>query len=435
MIAIGLGSNQGDSIENIKKTLMIIFAQKILKSIKVSPLYNSQALLPPNAPIDWNIPFVNLVIIGESDLSPQEALRSFKTIEGSLHRNSTEKWAPRPIDIDILFWNDRILKEENLTIPHPEFFVRPFALLPLCDLAPYFIPPGQDKTLEELAKKWKPRAPLGTKKCVTPHTKLVGILNATPDSFSDGGKFQDVTSALIRVGEFVDEGYRIIDIGTESTRPGAVLLTPEEEWSRLEPILKEIIVHYPKLQLSIDTRHAIIARKCLEMGAKFINDVSALSDPDLLEVVKNYSCDLVFMHSRGIPPTSDNHISIDQDPIATILNWAKTKIDEFERKKIDPESLIFDPGIGFGKTQEQNYQILSRINEFRPLGLKILVGHSRKSFMKAIERNSSATDRDPQTSCLTFNLACKGIDYIRVHHPQQNRMALEAAALTEGVYL
>jgi len=237
-------------------------------------------------------------------------------------------------------------------------------------------------------------------------TKIAGILNFTPDSFSDGGKFASVPTALARIEEMVEEGADIIDIGAESTRPGAAALSASEEWERLEPLMQELTMS--GAIYSIDTRHAENAARALDLGFYWINDVSGFKDQKMIEVVKPYDCKLVMMHSLTVPADKNVTIPEDADVIETLLDWCKSHLSRLERAGIRKHRLIMDPGIGFGKTLKQSGQIIERVTELKACGLPMLIGHSRKSFL-------GEGDKDAKTLAVSRHMIGKDVEYLRVH--------------------
>ena len=207
----------------------------------------------------------------------------------------------------------------------------------------------------------------------------MGVLNVTPDSFSDGGKFLSVDAAIQRAHQLVQEGARWLDIGGESTRPGAERVSAEEEWQRIGPVINAIVRQYPNVIISVDTYKSEVARRALETGAHIINDISALSfDPRMAEVVAHFGVPVVLMHIQGTPRDMqknphynnlmDELIAFLDRQIAFALKYGITQI-------------IVDPGIGFGKRWEDNFEILRRLQEFRVWGYPVLLGVSRKSFI------------------------------------------------------
>jgi len=260
-------------------------------------------------------------------------------------------------------------------------------------------------------------------------TKIVGILNITPDSFSDGGSFFNTESAIKKIQSLENEGAEVIDIGAESTRPYASELSPDEEWNRLSPILEKISHIKIKAEISIDTRHPETAERAISAGVHWINDVSGFENPEMINVVKNSNVKIVFMHNLGIPANKQKTIPDKDNPVKTVCSWAETKIKLFENSGISKERLIFDPGIGFGKNAEQSLQLIKSASDFKKIGTKIMFGHSRKSFI-ALFSDKQASERDIETFAISCHLYQCGIDYLRVHDAEGNIRAITAFAET-----
>jgi dihydropteroate synthase len=250
-------------------------------------------------------------------------------------------------------------------------------------------------------------------------TKLMGILNLTPDSFSGDGIRQEPQT---RIEQLIQDGADIIDIGAESTRPGAILLSSEEEWVRLEPVIKHMKTYSGKAEFSVDTRHLETARKCLSYGAKWINDVSGGS-PQMAALIKQYDATIICMHSLAIPADSNQTLLPEDDPIKTVMEWAEAKIASLEASGVSHSNIVIDPGIGFGKTKEQSVALIRNISAFKKLGVKILIGHSRKSFL-TLFADKSAGLRDPETLVFSDFLISQNIDYLRVHDVAGHRTML-----------
>jgi 2-amino-4-hydroxy-6-hydroxymethyldihydropteridine diphosphokinase / dihydropteroate synthase len=450
MVILGLGSNLGNRLQLISRTILALSDREsgpLLGQIEVSPLYESAALTPEGAPAEWNKPFLNLAIRARTKLNPRELLGAIKQIEVKLGRKPAPRWAPREIDIDILAWGDRPYEDELLKIPHPGLLLRAFALRPLADLDPYWRYPlpgaAYAKTALDLVRAWSDVEPaqaaavkagevlqsafaqgLSDADCILRkrallNTDLVGIVNITPDSFSDGNCCLNPRFAAEKAKQHAEEGARVIDVGAESTRPGAKLLGPEEEWKRLEPALAEIKgifsgqVRPPKI--SIDTRHAITARRAAKLRIDWINDVSALSDPEMLKAVLDFGLDLVIMHHLTIPSDKNVVLSAGSDPLEEILSWAHERIETLVGRGLERDRIIFDPGIGFGKNAEQSLRILNSAERLHELGVRLMVGHSRKSFLTKLT-DKAAPDRDLETAQVSVQLAAKGMHYLRVHN-------------------
>ena len=255
------------------------------------------------------------------------------------------------------------------------------------------------------------------------NTKLVGILNYTPDSFSDGGKFFTTEKALQQVKHLIDGGADIIDVGAESTRPtylytehGSNTIPQSEEWDRLHNILPAIIeiAHSHNVQVSIDTRHAKTAEKAIELNVDYINDVSALSDNNMIQVLQNSSASIIITHNLGIPLVKGNNIPEDRDPINEIITWAQKHISKLIDAGISKDRIIIDPGIGFSKTGIQSLYILNNIDKLKTLNYPIYVGHSRKAFLSLCGLNDHT--RNNATLAVSIFLFQKGIEFIRVHN-------------------
>jgi dihydropteroate synthase len=263
-------------------------------------------------------------------------------------------------------------------------------------------------------------------------TELMGIVNLTPDSFSDGGLYEEPVAAFRRIRELVEEGASLIDLGAESTRPGARLLEPKQEWLRFEPILNEVkrglSQEYPWIKWSIDTRHSETARLAREYGIHWFNDVSGGASSQMIELWAESSQQVCFMHSLSLPADPKVHLPEDADPVQSLLIWANEKRSFFESFGIQPDRLIFDPGIGFGKTADQSVMILNRVSEFRKAGWRVLVGHSRKSFLKLVTQ-SDPQQRDVETEVLSTKLSENSCDYLRLHDVRSSVRAIRSALL------
>jgi len=408
---IGLGSNLGDRPDNLEQAARRL---RRFSPVLASPVYETAALVPPGAPASWNIPYLNAVVECEWSGSASELLQVLKGIEKDMGRKPAEKWAPRLIDLDILLCGLETTDADNLKIPHPGMWDRAFVLDPLKDLAPGLKIPGQSETVLSRARKLAGHAPL-----------WMGILNLTPDSFSDGGSLADIETFGKTADEFTAVGADILDLGAESTRPGAAEVTAEEEWVRLKPALAHLRARDGEKifrpRISIDTRRAVVAEKALAAGADWINDVSGLSDPAMISLLKESGCDYVLMHSLSVPADKNITLPPDCDPVAEVKLWAEKKIRMLADAGVNPEKIIFDPGIGFGKTAEQSRALLSRIEEFQSLPVRLMVGHSRKSFL-----GGSVKDRDAESIRISLDLARRGVDILRIHEPAQHIRAFRA---------
>lgn len=246
-------------------------------------------------------------------------------------------------------------------------------------------------------------------------TKLVGILNITPDSFSDGGLFFDSDSVFSQVHKLIKDGADVIDVGAQSTRPGAKLLTAQEEWSRLSPHILQLIeiCHSYDVKVSVDSFHGEVVFNALNAGVDIINDVTGLKLQKMIEVAAKSDCKIVMMHSLTVPADKKVIMKDDIDVVDQLLNFASKQIKHLISCGIDPDRLIFDPGIGFNKTTKQSWEIINRVEELKQIGLPLYIGHSRKSFLGDLK---TVKEKDKATFKISKDLIKKEINYIRVHN-------------------
>jgi dihydropteroate synthase len=253
----------------------------------------------------------------------------------------------------------------------------------------------------------------------------MGILNVTPDSFSDGGLFFDRDKAVSHGLKMVEEGADIIDIGGESTRPGSKPIELEEELRRVIPVI-ECIAKEADVPISIDTYKSTVAQRAVEAGAEIVNDISGLHfDPDLAKVTAKGNVPLILMHIRGMPETMQKNVHYDS-LFSEILHYLKDSIQRAEFAGLDPGQIIVDPGIGFGKTVEDNLLIIRNLHEFRVLGKPILLGISRKSFIGKI-LSAEVEDRLEGTLSSMAIGVLNGAHIIRSHDVLQAKKALAVA--------
>jgi len=256
----------------------------------------------------------------------------------------------------------------------------------------------------------------------------MGVLNVTPDSFSDGGRFVDPGDAIAHGRRLVEEGAALVDVGGESTRPGAAPVSAEDELARIEPVLEGL----RGLPASIDTSKAEVARRALELGAELVNDVTALrADPDLAEVVADGDAFVCLMHMQGEPRTMQVAPRYD-DVVSDVLAFLEERVAFAVSRGIAEERICVDPGIGFGKTPDQNLELLRRLDVLVALGRPVLVGVSRKSTLGKILGDAGAT-----TGSLAASIAAavaayeRGASMIRAHDVRETVDALDVAAAVE----
>ena len=233
------------------------------------------------------------------------------------------------------------------------------------------------------------------------HIKVTGILNLTPDSFSDGGKYTTIEAAIEQAKKLVAEGADIIDVGGESSRPGAKLVSLEEELNRVLPTVKRL--RELSVPISIDTYKPEVAEACLQEGVSIVNDISGLRNPVMMDVIGKYNVPVIIMHMPGTPQTMQQYV-YSGDIVMEVKEYLRTRIEEAHARGIT--RIIVDPGLGFGKNPEQNYEILLRLEEFKELNCPILIGPSRKSFQGERKLNT--------LEAIVLGVK-NGADIVRVH--------------------
>jgi dihydropteroate synthase len=259
--------------------------------------------------------------------------------------------------------------------------------------------------------------------------QVMGILNVTPDSFSDGGCFDNVEKALNHAREMITQGALMIDIGGESTRPGSTEVSEAEELARTIPAIEKLRQEWDGL-ISIDTKKAAVAAEAIRAGADIVNDVSGLTaDPEMISVCTNSNCGLVVMHMQGIPETMQNHPSY-HEVVNDIRAFFDERLATLTAAGIERERICFDPGIGFGKTLEHNLTLLKYLDQRAPEGQPLLLGVSRKSFFAKLFDAEKPMERDAATVAVTALARQQGVMLHRVHDVKGN---LDALRVTEAM--
>ncbi len=256
---------------------------------------------------------------------------------------------------------------------------------------------------------------------------IMGVLNVTPDSFSDGGEVRDTGSALMRIEKMVADGADLIDVGGESTRPGSDPVPENEELKRVIPVLEKAVPAFPRTMFSIDTTKYEVARQALECGVHMVNDVSGLrNEPRLADLCAEYGAVLVIMHSKGSPKTMQQKPEYG-DTVAEIATFLKEKAEVAERAGV--KQVVIDPGIGFGKNLEHNLQIVARLSTLCSLGYPVLIGASRKSMIGHLladdAGNRPVNKRLAGTLALHYHALMQGAAILRVHDVREARDSLE----------
>lgn len=260
--------------------------------------------------------------------------------------------------------------------------------------------------------------------------RIMGVLNITPDSFSDGGQFISLQQAVDRACVMAEQGADLIDIGGESTRPGAKIISVQEELDRILPVI-EACNKAGLTTLSIDTRKAEVMSACLDLGIALINDVSALTyDEDSINIIAKSKIPVVLMHAQGTPQTMQDKPTYN-DVVSDICNYLKQRIDACTQNAIPKNRIIIDPGIGFGKTLNHNLAILANLERFHDLGCAILLGASRKSFIAKIDGSDTNHRLGGSLAAVAKGYAA-GIHFFRVHDVAETRQMLDVLTATEN---
>ncbi|KAG7388180.1 hypothetical protein PHYPSEUDO_012982 [Phytophthora pseudosyringae] len=421
-----LGTNLGDKVVNLENALAML-TQLVGPVEATSRLYTTAPQYVEDQPA-----FLNLVARLRTELQPKELLGAFKTIEREIGRTPSLRWGPRLIDVDILLYDDLHLKTDTdegpLIVPHERIAERDFVLAPLCDLAPDLVHPVLKQPMQKLydtlmagEQRYVPPVPmlpvdksvpwpLGSK------TFVMGIVNVTPDSFSDGAELETVKAAVQKAFEMERAGVNMIDIGGESSRPGAESVTEEEELRRVLPVIRGIR-EKSKVAISIDTTKAEVARQSVDAGANVVNDISAgLKDPNMLATVAKLRVPIVLMHMRGTPKTMTG-LKEYEDVVAEVSEVLNERVAAAEAAGIFRWNIILDPGIGFAKARVLNLKLLRKLSTVKQTchGLPLLMGSSRKGFIGEICGRPDPKDRAWGTAATCCAAIEQGADILRVH--------------------
>lgn len=406
-VYLALGSNLGDRRAALEHALGRLGSHGI-ELERVSPVVETPALLPDDAPAEWNRPFLNVVARCATHLTPTATLAAAKAIEGALGRADPRKWSPRPIDVDLLLFGNEVIRTDELVVPHAELHRREFVLTPLAALEPGLVIPGAGKTALALSRELGRNVPL-----------WMGIVNVTPDSFSDGGRHVQWSAIEPVVDSMTAAGVHAIDFGAESTRPGAVPLTAKEELERLAPVLDAAIDKFSgrliRPAISVDTYHVETARFVIEHGADVVNDVGGLTDPAMIELAATSAAVWIAMHQVSIPADPKRTLDTDRSAVDQVVAWLEDRLGVWSAAGLPADRVIFDPGIGFGKTPLQSLDLLRHIDKFVRADVRLLVGHSRKSFMRSVAGDDMRA-RDMVTIGASMDLGARGVDMLRVHN-------------------
>lgn len=458
-VVIALGSNVGNRVDNFNEALQLM-KKSGMHITRHGCLYETEPVYVTDQPL-----FLNSAVRGITKLGPHELLRVLKKIEKDMGRTDGIRYGPRPIDLDILFYGKFRVNSEILTIPHERIWERPFVMAPLMDVMGSAMESDTVASWHSFSKlsgglfeSWEKlggESLIGKNglKRVLPtgnvlwdwslKTSMMGILNLTPDSFSDGGKFQSVEAAVSQVRMMILEGADIIDIGAQSTRPMASRLSAQEELDRLIPVL-DAVLKMPEVEgklLSVDTFHSEVASEAIGKGAHIVNDVSAGQlDPNMLDVVAGLKVPYVAMHMRGNPSTMQNSENLQYDNVCKqVASELYLRVRDAELSGIPAWRIIIDPGIGFSKNTEHNLDILMGLPNIRTelagksLALShapMLIGPSRKRFLGDICARPAAAERDPATIAAVTAGVLGGANIVRAHNVKDN---LDAVKLCDAM--
>ena len=423
ILYLALGSNLGNTSKNIQDAYSFITAKS--RVIKKSKIILSKPYGITNQP-----DFANSVIKVETDLQPLELLEFIKAIESDLGRVESQRWSQRLIDIDIIFYDDLVVDIPKLdqelvvssdpmdfnllTIPHKDYQNRTFVLEPLLEIEPDFVDP---KTKVKLIQTYRSLINCYDFILQSKGTMIMGILNLTPDSFSDGDKNANIDEVINNYKQMILDGANIIDIGGESTRPKAITIILQEEINRVIPIIQAIRRFDQKTVLSIDTYKPEVAELALHNGVDIVNDITGLTNPKMVDVIAKYNCPIVIMHKQGDPYTMQDNPHYD-DVIQEVYDFFVTQIKVCKARGI--EKIILDVGIGFGKRLKDNLDLIKNLNKFVELGYPILFGSSRKGMYRELF-DLDIDNREEVTMATTAFIIQKKVKIVRVHNVLGNK--------------
>lgn len=423
MIFIALGANLPSSYGSPRETIKRAMGEISKNGVRV--LYQSPIYLTAPVPISDQPWYHNAVIGISTDQSPSDLLKTLQSIENNFGRVRTIRNAPRVIDLDIVAYHDVVQNDDDLILPHPRMHERAFVLYPLRDIARNWVHPVSRKHINDLIKS----IPDGQDIECEMRPLIMGIVNVTPDSFSDGGKFASTDAAIQHGLQLIAEGADILDIGGESTRPSSVVISPDEEQRRILPVIEGL--RNAGALISVDTRNASTMAAALKAGAGMINDISALThDKDSINALHNSDCRICLMHMQGTPQTMQINPYYD-DVVDEVYHYLEERINACVEAGIAKDRLMIDVGIGFGKTLDHNLALLKNISKFHDLGVDVLLGVSRKRFIEQICGRDIAAEDRLAGSLAALAHACRDhLQIVRVHDVAATRQFIDVIQKT-----
>ena len=424
-VYVALGSNLGDRAATIARALTLLATESGCVVADTAFLYETPAAYVTDQPL-----FLNTACKQYTHLSPHAMLAELKRLERALGREPSVRYGPRAIDLDILFYDDLELHgDPELIIPHALLHEREFVLRPLCDIAASHEHPTLQKTVEHLLLHLKDRGPIWPVLPVGPgivwrwgeRTRIMGILNITPDSFSDVGKFTNVDAAVAHAQRLVDDGVDVLDIGGMSSRPNAADVPPAEETERVVQVIQRLRGAGIAVPISVDTFRAAVARAALAAGATFVNDISGgTRDPDMLATVAAAGVPVCLMHMRGdaatmTGPDAKQYPADAGGVVGVVRDELAARAAAAVAAGVRRWNIIIDPGLGFAKTPEQSLELVRGLRAVAGASrFPTLAGPSRKGFIGAVvHRDVDA--RAWGTAAVCAALVAVGVDILRVH--------------------
>lgn len=447
---IAIGSNLGDRHGNLLAAYRRLRSSQIGEIVSTSGLYETA----PEYVLDQP-KFLNGALHLKTTLQPLPLLRALKALEKDIGRVAGQRWGPRLIDLDLIMYDDRVLEDITdpdipLVVPHPRMQERDFVLRPLVDLCPNVVHPTLGLSMTELLHKLdeKSRSPsdrgarvVPIRRCsgdssrdtpmwdISTASRIMGILNVTPDSFSDGGQHNEsVKQAVAHAFLMAKEGADIIDVGGESTRPGASEVSVQEELDRVVPVIEALREAEFPLPLSIDTRRAHVASAAIDAGASIVNDVSGGTyDPCMLETVAAMGVPFIAMHMRGTSSTMSS--MTDYDAAGGVVKGVISELGNISsaaKAAGIPKWLhILDPGLGFAKKPQQSLLLLQNLKTIsEATRLPLLVGASRKGFIGYCTGVKDASERDWGSVAAACWAVSNGACILRVHNVAATKQAV-----------